>query len=261
MASRIVPQYGIKNSNERDRAAVTARPIIDAHDFGDSLRDIINSLEDELIVCDKDYRIVESNDAMLLRHGKTREEVIGKHCYEVSYESNKPCSTDNHDCPIKEVWQTGKPVRVAHTHSHYVNGEKRNRYLDIIASPLKDKHGKIIAVTEVTRDLTESKELESLVSQAHENLSALNTIASVISKSLDFDTVLRATLAKTLEVMKGNIGGILLMEEDHQQLCYKVHQGFSERFVGQMCLRMGEGIAGRVARTGKSIILDDITTD
>src|SRR3972149_6439591 len=108
-----------KRKNEHYRSAAAANTPIGGHDFGDSLRAVINSLEDELIVCDKDYRIVESNDAMLLRHGKTRSEVIGKHCYEVSYESDKPCSLDNHDCPIKEVWQTGQPVRVSHTHSHY----------------------------------------------------------------------------------------------------------------------------------------------
>ena len=35
--------------------------------------------EDELIVIDGNYRIIEANDAVLVRHGKRQQEVIGQH--------------------------------------------------------------------------------------------------------------------------------------------------------------------------------------
>jgi len=55
------------------------------------LQAVIDSLEDELMVIDRDYHIIEANEAVLLRHGKRREEVIGKHCYEISHDSPEPC--------------------------------------------------------------------------------------------------------------------------------------------------------------------------
>ncbi len=227
----------------------------------DYLQAIIDSLEDELMVIDRDYRIIEANSAVLLRHGKRREEVIGRYCYDISHGAPEPCRLPHHECPIKAVWETGKPVRVTHTHIYYAKGEKRERYVDIIASPITDSQGNITATTELMRDVTEAKELELKIAEAHRDLLALNTIASVVSQSLDLDTVLSSALDKTLEIMKANTGGILLWDEERQRLCYRVHHGLSKEYVQGVCCRLGEGIAGRVAQTGESILVEDISMD
>jgi signal transduction histidine kinase len=44
-------------------------------------------------------------------------------------------------------------------------------------------------------------------------------------------------------------------------LYYRVQRGLSPRYAEQMRMRIGEGIAGRVAKTGKPIVLDDILED
>ncbi len=46
-----------------------------------------------MMVLDLDYRIVEANRALLQMVGLRREEVVGKHCYEVSHHLEKPCTT------------------------------------------------------------------------------------------------------------------------------------------------------------------------
>ena len=127
---------------------------------GDYLPAIINSLEDELMVIDRDYRIIEANEAVLLKHSKRRQEVIGKYCYNISHGQRRPCRLPHHECPLSTVWETGQPTRVTHCHVYQIKGEKRERYLDIIASPIKDSQGNVIAVTEVMRDVTEAKEME-----------------------------------------------------------------------------------------------------
>ncbi len=225
------------------------------------LQAIINSLEDELIVIDRDYRIVQANEAVLIKYGKRREEVIGKYCYEIARGLTEVCRPPHHECPIKAVWATGKPARIAHVHVYYAEGEKRERYLDIIASPILDSQGNITAVTELMRDVTETKEMELKIAEADRNLLALNTIAGVVSQSLDLDTVLSSALDKTLKIMKVDTGGILLLDEEKQMLCYRVHRGLSKAYVREVTLRVGEGIAGRVAQTGKAILVEDISTD
>ena len=228
---------------------------------GDYLQAIINSLEDEMMVIDRDYRIIEANNAVLWRHGKLREEVIGKYCYDISYGLAELCRPPHHECPIREAWETGKPVRVTHVHVYNVKGEKRERYLDIIASPITGSEGNVTAVVELMRDVTEARELELRVAKAHRDLVALNIITSVVSQSLDLDTVLSSALDKTLEIMEASTGGILLFDEERQMLCYRVHRGLSDRYAGEMCLSLGEGIAGRVAQTGEAILVEDISTD
>lgn len=222
---------------------------------------IINSLEDELMVIDKDYRIVQVNESVLSRHGKRRQEVIGKYCYDISHGQQKPCRPPRHECPLKTVWETGKPVRVTHCHVYQVKGERRERYLDIIATPIKDSWGNVIAVTELMRDVTEAKEMESKISETQRNLLALNKIATAVSQSLDPDTVLYSATKKTLEIMNRNTGGILLWDEERQMLCYRVHNGLSQEYAQAVCFQPGEGIVGRVAQSGEAILVDDISID
>jgi len=222
---------------------------------------IIDSLEDELMVIDRGYHIVEVNNAVLLRHGKQRQEVIGRHCYEISHGLSEICHPPHHECPLKAVWETGKPARVTHRHVYHVGGEKQERYVDVIASPITDSRGNINVATVLIRDVTETKELELKIAKAHQNLSALNTIAGVVSQSLDLDTVLSNALDNTLAIMKANTGGILLLDEERKLLCYRVYHGLSKEYVQNVCYRLGEGIVGRVAQSGEAILVEDISID
>ena len=152
------------------------------------LQAIIDSLEDELMVIDRDYRIIGTNEAVLLRHGKHRHEVIGQHCYEISHDSPEPCRVPDHECPIKAVWETGKPAQATHVHVYYVKGERRERYVDIIASPIIDDQGDVIAVTELTRDVTEAKErLEASRKQLHSLLAHLESLREEERKKMARD--------------------------------------------------------------------------
>jgi PAS domain S-box-containing protein len=45
------------------------------------------------MVIDLDYRIIEVNRALLEMVGLKREDVVGKHCYEVSHHLENPCAS------------------------------------------------------------------------------------------------------------------------------------------------------------------------
>jgi len=153
-------------------------------------------------------------------------------------------------------------VEVTHTHLYVKRGESEERHVDIIASPVRDSQGKIVEVVELMRDVTDAKRLEKQLKEAHRNLLALNTISSTVSESLELDTILNSALDKVLDLMKGDTGGILLLDEESQTLSYAVHRGLSEEFVrGIAGLRLGEGIAGKVAQLGEPIYVDNISKD
>jgi len=95
----------------------------------------------------------------------------------------------------------------------------------------------------------------------HLELLALSRVSAALSGLGDLDAILRVALDSVLDIMNGTIGGILLLDEQSQRLSYRVHQGFSTRYVKEMRLNLGDGIAGRVAESGKSILLADISAD
>ncbi len=225
------------------------------------LQAAFDNLEDELLVIDKNNRIVEANKAVLKKHGKRRQDIIGQLCYEVSHGTTELCHPPYHECPITGVWETGKPVRVTHAHIYKVDGQESTKFLDIVASPIKDKAGNIVAVAELLRDVTLAKEMELNASATHKNLTALNSIAAAVTQSLDLDIVLNTALDKTLELMNETIGGILLWNEEGKLLTYRVYRGLSDNYIKKMRCRVGEGIAGIVAQKGKSIEVQDISSD
>ncbi len=128
-----------------------------------------------------------------------------------------------------------------------------------LTSPQNDEIGKLTKSFEDMRIKlrTSYGDLE----QRAKELSSLLTISDILTSVHDLsniDTALDRTLDKTLEIIRKDTGGILLMDEERQMLCYRVHRGLSAKYVEEMCLKPGQGIAGKVAKTGESIIVEDI---
>jgi len=113
----------------------------------------------------------------------------------------------------------------------------------------------------VSSDNSEAQNPKNETKTRHLELLALSRVSAALSGLWDLDAILKVALDNMLNIMDGNIGGILLVDEETQTLSYRVHQGLSARYVEEMHLRLGEGIAGSVAQSGKSVLLEDISTD
>ena len=110
-------------------------------------------------------------------------------------------------------------------------------------------------------DSLETQTSEGEMQRRHHELVALSRVSAALSGLWDLDAILRVALDNLLDIMNGTVGGILLLEEQSQTLCYRVHQGLGKEYVEGVRLRLGEGIIGRVAQSGKAILLEDISTD
>jgi PAS domain S-box-containing protein len=133
------------------------------------LQAALDNLEDELLVIDRNNRIIEVNEAVVKAQGKRREEIIGQLCYEVSHGSTELCHPPHHECPITKVLETGKPCRVTHAHVYTSDGKESTKFLDIIASPIRDTSGNVIAVVELLRDVTAAREMEEKIATTHKS--------------------------------------------------------------------------------------------
>jgi PAS domain S-box-containing protein len=226
----------------------------------DFLQTTIDSIDDELMVLDSQLRITQANRRLRLRYKD--QEIMGRYCYEVSHGFDHPCRPPNYTCPLNEVKQTGTSVRVVHVLNIDHDGGGAEKYIEVSASPIYDGNGKISQIVELTRDITESTEAEKRILEANRQLVALNAIASTVSESLSLGVILNSALDKTLELINCDVGGILLLDEKSQTLSYGVHRGLSKRFVqGIAGLAPGEGIAGKAAQMGETLVVNDISKD
>jgi signal transduction histidine kinase len=75
------------------------------------------------------------------------------------------------------------------------------------------------------------------------------------------DAILRIGLDNVLSIMNGTVGGIMLLDEPSQMLFYRVYHGLSDKYAEEVRLKLGEGIAGKVAQTGRAVLLEDISSE
>ncbi len=111
-----------------------------------------------IVIVNTDFTIAEVNEAYLIAVNRSKEEVIGKYCYEISHGYNMPCSSWRPDmqCPLVETLRTGKSAYVIHDHPGPGN---KPTFCNLVTYPLRDPSGEILQVIEVWRDIT--KELSS----------------------------------------------------------------------------------------------------
>ncbi len=128
-------------------------------------RTLLHSLHEDIIVIDKEYRIVDVNKSFVTSTGQSREQVIGRFCYKVSHNRKTPCgNSEGNPCMLQQVFKTGEAKSCKHTHKK-ANGS--SVMVDVLLSPLKDADGNVTHVVEAIRDITDmvaaQKERDQLV--------------------------------------------------------------------------------------------------
>ncbi len=135
---------------------------------------LIQQTHERILVVNPDFTIAEANDPYLEAVGKSKDEVVGSYCYQISHGFSSPCSyrQPGTKCPMIETLNTGQSVQVIHEH---VVSPDHTVYYDLVTYPVKDKSGKIIQVVEIWRDITQqlSSRLEKRVKALESDMKRL----------------------------------------------------------------------------------------
>jgi PAS domain S-box-containing protein len=110
---------------------------------------ILDSLVEHVIFHDMEMRVQWANRAACDSVNMTREELIGRYCYELWAKRSEACE----DCPVELARQTGQAQAIEKTtqdgRSWYVQG-----------SPVIDSNGHLVGMVELTLDITRRKRTE-----------------------------------------------------------------------------------------------------
>jgi PAS domain S-box-containing protein len=115
---------------------------------------VFDSLSFPTLILKPDRVIVTANQIFLKKFG-AMDQVIGKICHEVFYDSKEPCSSEM--CPLPQVIadRKGHSILKRLTDEH---GDER--WEDRVFSPILDDGGEILYIMESVRDVTRLKTLE-----------------------------------------------------------------------------------------------------
>ncbi len=91
-----------------------------------------------------------------------------------------------------------------------------------------------------------------------EQIKALSKISKAITSELYLEDILRLIVTVTAELMTSNICSLMLLDEKTRTLVVRATQSVSEEYNRKPPLKMGEGIAGRVAQENRPAAVRDV---
>jgi diguanylate cyclase (GGDEF)-like protein/putative nucleotidyltransferase with HDIG domain len=124
---------------------------------------VFNSLPDYVSLIDpKDNTIIDLNNAYLKKTGLSRNNSIGKKCYEVIHKRFSPCGSSVEKCPLKETLKTHNTAKAEHIHY-----DKNNNpyYIEVITSFVKDPVNKKNIILHVCRRGSLVKKFDKVITE------------------------------------------------------------------------------------------------
>ncbi len=89
-----------------------------------------------------------------------------------------------------------------------------------------------------------------------ERLALLSHLSQILNSTLDHKEIRRRAMEAATQLMKAEVGSLLLVDEEERQLYFEVALGDREKEIKTISLNFGEGIAGWVAQHGKPLIVN-----
>lgn len=95
----------------------------------------------------------------------------------------------------------------------------------------------------------------------NENMKEVFELAKSISSVLDVDALLKRIGSAAEKLLGAEASSIMLLDDDRQNLSFKVATGEKGGVVQKMKVKVGQGIAGLVAESRKKIVVNDAAND
>ena len=105
-----------------------------------------------VFVLSEDRRILWADRDALRQTGCEMDELLGKHCYEVTHLRESPCEAADHPCPIRELRRTGKAATTEHVH---LDKEGKRTIVDVSVYPIKGTKREAAAFIHVCSGISE----------------------------------------------------------------------------------------------------------
>jgi signal transduction protein with GAF and PtsI domain len=93
------------------------------------------------------------------------------------------------------------------------------------------------------------------------HIEAISKVSQSITSNLYLEDILKLIVTVTAEIMDSKICSLMLIDEKTGRLMLKATQSMSEMYNKKPALKIGEGIAGKVALENKPLAVFDISEE
>jgi diguanylate cyclase (GGDEF)-like protein len=106
-----------------------------------------------------------------------------------------------------------------------------------------------------------SEAIGTQLTRQSQELTIFHDVAKALTSSLDLDSILQTIMEKMAEYFRPDTWSLLMVDEEHNELYFAIAVGEAAEALKNVRLKVGEGIAGWVAKTGEQVISADVEND
>ena len=94
-----------------------------------------------------------------------------------------------------------------------------------------------------------------------QELTIFHEVAKALTSSLNLDSILQTIMEKMAEWFRPDTWSLLMVDEQKDELYFAIAVGDAAETLKSVRLKVGEGIAGWVAKHAEPLIVPDVYTD
>src|SRR5438046_841730 len=94
-----------------------------------------------------------------------------------------------------------------------------------------------------------------------QEITIFHDVAKALTSSLDLDSILQTIMEKMAEYFRPDTCSLRMVDEEKDEMYFAIAVGTASETLKNVRLKVGEGIAGWVAKHGERLIVPDVYTD
>lgn len=184
-----------------------------------SWEDIFQAIGHPTFILDPLHTITAVNRAVVQSIGLSEKKLIGKKCYKVFHNTNKPPK----GCPLEKLL-----ISLSFETSD-MEVETLGGIFSVSCTPVLDKKGHLEKVIHIATDITELRKAERKIQHLNLVLRAIRSVNQLITREKDMDRLLKRACELLIENRGYYSAWIALFDESRKFLTY-AEAGLSKKF-------------------------------
>lgn len=209
-------------------------------------RTLINAVHEAFYLLNPDNTIIYSNNEGVQRFDIKPNSMVGASL--LSY--LPPKAAKEHRKYTDKVIKSGKPATFDSRH--------KQKYLKNTIYPIFNEQKRVIRLALYSRDVSDRVRTEKALHRHAQEMEALYRTFLEITTHMDLSTLLNLIVIRAATILDESSGGLYLLQPDNETLELVVSYNQDKDRTG-VCIKIGEGLSGKVAQHGQPMFISDYT--